>query len=133
MYLIFKLWQKKTNALEVTGEVNDERFCKREVKFILSYAEEVNLVAILLQHEGVTLLDKASRSIIVDNTKLKEYLIENEIEHKELRSKLDPITRTKPVIIDGSESTALSTDKLSPDEVLLLNTNLKHNTTVMFK
>lgn len=125
------VWQKKTEALEVTGEIDDERFCNIETRFTLTY-EDAKALMKLVDESGNNHLVPVN-NIIVLKDKLKQWLIDNEEEHKKLKADIDPITKTKPAIIDGEKSTALVTDILTPDEKIILATELKHNSTVVFK
>lgn len=124
-----KVWQKKTEALESEG-IDDERFCKKLCTLTLTYEETKDLVEAL---KGTKYESKLSQTIVIDNAKLKDFVIENEDHLKELKKNIDPITKMKPAFIEGEESTALSTNKLSPDDYIALATNLKHNSTVVFK
>jgi len=119
-----KVWQKKTEALDVTGEIDDARFCNKHIKFELSYEETKKVLQILTSSDYKGAFPIIS--IIPLKDKLKQWLIDNEEEHKktisEYKEKVNTLVPTTPNV-----------NLLTPDIKILLNTDLKHNSTVIFK
>jgi hypothetical protein len=122
-----KVWQKKTKALELLGNIDDERFCEKKFTFNTTY-DRYAFILDALNHLNI------SPVITIDlaKDKLKQWLIDNEEEHKILRQKAAEITDVEfedtNIQLVGEEET--QEDK---DTKVLLATELKHNSTVIFK
>lgn len=122
-----KVWQKKTKALELLGEIDDERFCEKKFTFNTTY-DRYAFILDALNHLDI------SPIITIDlyKDKLKQWLIDNEEEHKILRQKANEITEVEfedtNIQLVGQEET--EEDK---DTKIILATQLNYNSTVIFK
>jgi hypothetical protein len=126
--------QKKTEALEIDGEIDDERFCRKQLTITLSYEDTKKFNEQLRGTEFYP-----TETIIVDNAKLKEWLIDNEEEHKNLLyqykekmnspntffDEMEVITGDKPV-----DETKILKEK---DISIVLKAKINHNSTVIFR
>lgn len=120
-----KVWQKKTEALEVTGDIDDERFCNKEIKFELSYNDTITLL-------GYLETSKFTPSIKIKllNDKLKQWLLDNEEEHNALKNASKDIT---PNIAFETEEITNEINKIDKDLDILLKAKVNHNSTVIFR
>lgn len=127
-----KVWQKKTVALELLGEIDDERFCNKKLTFTLSYDEAFKLSKLLAENHlktKETYIPVTSIEVIKD--KLKQWLIDNEEQYKLLRQKASEITTVEfentNIQLVGEEET-----QEKKDMKITLASELKHNSTVIF-
>ena len=138
-----KVWQKKTVALELLGNIDDERFCNKQISFSLTY-EDANYLLKLIEEEGKNfLIPTISNQVLKD--KLKSWLIDNEDYLKELKKKASEITN-----VEFEDDKEIESDRITPlnehelameekerieelDTKIALVTDLKHNSTVIFK
>lgn len=124
-----KVWQKKTEALELLGEIDDERFCERQfvIKCDYNIAKEFHE---LLKTTAINYNPIESINVLKD--KLKQWLIDNEEKHKLLRQKAAEITDVEfedaNIQLVGEEET-----QEEKDMKIVLATQLNHNSTVIFK
>jgi len=119
-----KVWQKKTVALDITGDIDDDRFCNKQLTISVSY-DKYNkiidrLVALLVEFS----IDVPITTIVPNKDILKEWLIENEEYIKEQRSIMEENVRA----INDIEKL-----EFNIDQKLALYTQLNHNSTVVFK
>lgn len=121
-----KVWQKKTEALELLGNIDDERFCKKKFTFNTTY-DRYAFILDALNHLDI------SPIITIDlaKDKLKQWLIDNEEEHKMLRQKAAEITDVE--FEDTNIQLIEEETQEDKDTKVLLATELKHNSTVIFK
>lgn len=126
-----KVWQKKSESLSITGEIDDPRFCEKQYVFTLRYSTAEEFLKYL---EGTTFADEPSIKTIVDKDSLKSWLLEHEQEHKELRQKASEITEVE---FENSEDVKWANGYVETQEdkdlQVILATELKHNSTVVFK
>lgn len=124
-----KVWQKKTEALNIIGDIDDPRFCDQVFTFQFRYSEANEFLKYL---EETSFMDAMSTKIVVDKETLKNWLIDNEEKNKELRRKASEITEVEfedtNIQFVGKEET--QEDK---DTKIVLATELIHNSTVIFK
>jgi hypothetical protein len=133
-----KVWQKKTEALELLGDIDDERFCNKQVSFTLTYEDAKYLLRVIEEEGKNFLVPTISNQIIKD--KLKQWLIDNEEEHKKLLSEYKDKLKLPNIEFDLQFSENQNGKPITQEEVIqvkdiqiLLNTNLQHNSTVIFK
>jgi len=115
-----KVWQKKTIAMNLEPGLDDSRFCQKRVSFTLSYKDAENLISIISNPVIIDFAPIPSVEIVVIKDKLKQWLIDNEEEHRLLRDKVKEIS-----IIPVTENIE--------DIKVLTYADIKHNTTVIFK
>jgi hypothetical protein len=124
-----KVWQKKTEALELLGEVDDPRFCYKDVSFNFGYSQYEEFMKYI---EGTTFEADAHSKIVPDKDSIKQWRINNEETHKILRNKASEITNPEcefvPELLPDEEE--IQREK---DLKVILATELKHNSTVIFK
>jgi len=125
-----KVWQKKTEALELFGDIDDERFCEKKFAFNTTY-DRYAFILDALNHLDI------SPIITIDlaKDKLKQWLIDNKEEHKTLRQKASEITNVEFEEDDNFDVTQIQTEETQEDKDLkiILASNIKHNSTVIFK
>ncbi|MCK9429711.1 MAG: siphovirus Gp157 family protein [Candidatus Omnitrophica bacterium] len=125
-----KVWQKKTIALELLGDIDDARFCNKQISFSLTY-EDANYLLKLIEEEGKNfLIPTISNQVLKD--KLKSWLIDNEDYLKELKKKASEITDVEFEEINGIPLPVEETQE-DKDLKVILASNIKHNSTVIFK
>ena len=122
-----KVWQKKTEALELFGDIDDERFCEKKFAFNTTY-DRYAFILDALNHLDI------SPIITIDlaKDKLKQWLIDNKEEHKTLRQKASEITNVEFEEINGIPLPVEETQE-DKDLKVILASNIKHNSTVIFK
>jgi hypothetical protein len=103
-----KVWQKKTIALNIVGDIDDARFCEKEIKFVLSYNDAKELLEYIDKYQSVPNAFAPLISIKVIKEKVKTWLSEREVE------------QTNKDINDA-------------DDKVIKAANLVHNSTVIFK
>ena len=123
-----KVWQKKTKALELLRDIDDPRFCDKLFTFQFRYSDAEEFLNYI---EGTTFADVISTKIITDKESLKQWLIDNEEEHKMLRQKAAEITEVE--FEDTNIQLIEEETQEDKDTKVLLATELKHNSTVIFK
>lgn len=133
-----KVWQKKTEALLLEDGLNDERFCKKDIKLSLNYEEAKQVLDVLSNKVLFNFELTPDVKITVDKKTLKEWMIENEIYLQALKKDAE-IT---DVIFEREEGVAgesidevekdIADQKLKDLNVLSYAT-LKHNRTVIFR
>jgi len=137
-----KVWQKKTEALGLAEEavIDDERFCLKEIKFALSY-EEANELLNIIKNPILTSKEFIPNvNIVLIKDKLKTWLLQNEEEHKRLRTIIDerlssPITNVEfenNNISVGEEVTEQELQDEKDIKVLMVS-KINHNSTVIFR
>ena len=123
-----KVWQKKTVALDINGEIDDERFCKKQFTFTIDY-NRVPFILDALEHLDI------SPNITVDLNKepLKDWLLENEEYLKQLRKEASEITNVE-FEEDGLAPVPTEEEfQKYKDTKIALATQLNYNSTVVFK
>lgn len=130
-----KVWQKKTEALGLTegAVIDDERFCVKEAKFSLSY----NDVEELLKMLNFTKFVPTVTTILIKD-RLKDWLLENEEEHKALRDELNnrlssPDYEISEVGTFSPVEESVENDKKEDDIKILQVAKINHNVTVIFR
>jgi len=125
-----KVWQKKTEALELFGDIDDERFCEKKFAFNTTY-DRYAFILDALNHLDI------SPIITIDlaKDKLKQWLIDNKEEHKTLRQKASEITNVEFEENDNFDVMQIQKEETQEDKDLkvILASNIKHNSTVIFK
>ena len=130
-----KVWQKKTEALGLTegAIIDDERFCVKEAKFTLSYKQAEELLKML---EYTNFPYNLTTVLIKD--RLKDWLLENEEEHKALRDELNnklssPDYEMSEVGTFSPVEESVEDDKKEDDIKILQVAKINHNVTVIFR
>lgn len=131
-----KVWQKKTEALDVTGEIDDERFCKKQFSFTIEY-NRVVFILDALEHLDI------NPNITIDLTKdkLKQWLLDNEEEHKKLIDEHNERLKDPNILFEEKDLAhyrdnipEIEEDISKENDIkILLNTTINHNSTVVFK
>jgi len=136
-----KVWQKKTEALELAEDavIDDERFCLKEIKFALSY-EEANELLNIIKNPILTSREFIPNvSIVLIKDKLKSWLLQNEEEHKRLRTVIDerlssPITHVEFEEQVSPETQARLEELQDEKDIkVLMASKINHNSTVIFR
>jgi len=137
-----KVWQKKTEALGLAEEavIDDERFCLKEIKFALSY-EEANELLNIIKNPILTSKEFIPNvNIVLIKDKLKTWLLQNEEEHKRLRTIIDerlssPITNVEFENNDISVGEEVTEQELQDEKDIkvLMVSKINHNSTVIFR
>ena len=125
-----KVWQKKTEALDVTGEIDDERFCYKSIKFELKYEDAKALLELVDSAGNTSFAPLITIAPIKD--KLKQWLLDNEEEHKALKQKASEISNVEFEEINGIPLPVEETQE-DKDLKIILNAKVNHNSTVIFK
>lgn len=127
-----KVWQKKTEALNIIGDIDDPRFCDQLFTFQFRYSDAEEFLKYLAE---TTFIDAMSTKIIVDKDALKQWLIENEEKNKELRKKASEITEVEFENIYDANIQLVGQEETQEDKdtKIVLATELLHNSTVIFK
>jgi len=133
-----KVWQKKTEALKVEDGLNDERFCKKEVKLNLTYGETKKVLDILSNPIIFDFVITPDIKVVVDKKSLKEWMLENESYLMEVKKEAE-ITNVEFETEEGiaGESIEECEKEMAAQKVKDLNllsyATLKHNVTVIFR
>lgn len=138
-YPDLNVWQKKTEALNIVegGMIDDERFCVRKYLVILPYNKEEQFCTAI---KNIDFSDGVLKAEIgVNNTVLKQWVIDNESYLKQLKDAAEDIEPE----IESDRITPLSEEEIKREEEMLkqeqidtkiaLVASIAHNSTVIFK
>lgn len=130
-----KVWQKKSIALDITGEIDDERFCSKQVTFNLSYEDTKWLMEVLNSNIDDRIVKSAVITTIPNKEVLKDWLIEHEDSLKILKDQYDGYLQALGETAFTTESIdkLKMTDEDKKDLRIALVTQINRNSTVVFK
>lgn len=136
-----KVWQKKTEALEIEGTINDDRFCYKTISIIIPYNKEEEFFNLIKDFEfwPYNGKDGLVEDISLDRDKLKQWLLDNEEEHKKLKSEYEEKRNAPNTFFEEIEQ-EIETKEPTPEEIIkdkdlkvVLAVKINHNSTVVFK